>query len=136
MKVDLKGKVALVTGAGSGIGRAIAEVLAANDAHVVFTDIDIESARQAASKWPNAVALKLDVSDLDQVEKVVSKSLRLFGCLDILVNNAGVNTLDHRVTIDSFPPAEWHRILDIDLTGLYFVSHVASRPMIQQKSGR
>ncbi len=136
MKVGLTGKVALVTGAASGIGRAIAEAFCANGAHVLFTDIDIEAARLAAEPWPNAVAMKLDVSNLEQVEKVVSKTLRRFGRLDILVNNAGVNTLDHRVNIDRFPPAEWHRIINIDLTGLYFVSHIAARPMILQKSGR
>jgi 3-oxoacyl-[acyl-carrier protein] reductase len=136
VKVDLKGKVALVTGAARGIGLAIADSFAANGAYVVFTDIDIKTARLVAARWPNAIALKLDVTDVDEVEKVFSKVLRLCGHLDILVNNAGVNTLDHRVNIDTFPTAEWHRILNIDLNGLFFVSRIAARPMIQQKSGR
>jgi NAD(P)-dependent dehydrogenase (short-subunit alcohol dehydrogenase family) len=136
MKVELKGKVALVTGAAQGIGLAIADILAENEAHVIYTDINIEKVRAAAARWPNATAIQLDVADIDQVEKVVSKAVRLTGRLDILVNNAGVNTLDHRVNIDNFPPEEWHRILNIDLTGLFFVSRMASRPMIQQKSGR
>ena len=56
--------------------------------------------------------------------------------VDILVNNAGVNTLDHRVNIDQFPHSEWQRILDVDLTGVFNVSRLASRPMIKQKEGR
>jgi 3-oxoacyl-[acyl-carrier protein] reductase len=66
----------------------------------------------------------------------VGKTLELFGRLDILVNNAGVNTIDHRVNVDRFPPEEWERILRVDLTGLFLVSRMGARPMIQQKSGR
>lgn len=136
MKVNLKGKVALVTGAARGIGKAIAEALSLNDAKVVFGDVDFAAAKESAANIRNGVAMELDVSDESQVQAVVDNIVRELGHLDILINNAGVNTLAHRVNIDQFPTAEWRRILEVDLTGLFFVSRSAARPMLAQKSGR
>jgi len=136
MKINLEGKVALVTGAARGLGRAIAEALAANGARVVYADIDIETARQAAASSPGSLALPMDVTNNAQVEGVVAETVRTFGHLDILVNNAGVNTLHHRVNVDQFPLDEWDRIVRVDLTGLFYVSRAAAKPMLQQKSGR
>lgn len=136
MKVDLGGKVALVTGAGRGIGQAIADLLAANQAQVVYSDIDFDSARSAAARSPGATALHLDVSNPDHVRRSVDEILRGRGRLDILVNNAGINTLHHRVNIDQFPLEEWEKIVSVDMTGLFLMSQAAARPMIQQKAGR
>ncbi len=136
MKVDLEGKVALVTGAGRGLGQAIADVLAANGARVVYADINVETARSAAARFPGTLALRLDVTQNAEVEAGVAETVRSLGRLDILVNNAGVNTLQHRVTIDAFPLDEWDRILRVDLTGLFYVSRAAARPMLDQRSGR
>jgi 3-oxoacyl-[acyl-carrier protein] reductase len=136
MKVNLAGTVALVTGAARGIGQAIADLLAANGARVVYADIDLETARQSAAKSPGALARRMDVSSESKVESVVSEVLKECGRLDILVNNAGVNTLSHRVTIDQFPTEEWERILRVDLTGLFYVSRAGARAMLAQKSGR
>jgi len=141
MKVDLTGKVALVTGAARGIGKSIANTLAENGADVVFADIDFEQAEETALEAnrtysSNNKSLQMDVRDSDQVELSIEKILADFGHLDILVNNAGVNTLAHRVNVDQFPLEEWNRILDVDLTGLFIVSQFASRPMIEQKHGR
>lgn len=135
MTVDLSKHVALVTGAGRNIGRAIATTLAANGATVVFTDIRQEDADAAARGIPRAVGMALDVSDETAVERVVLEVATRFGRLDILVNNAGINTA-HRVTVDEFPRSEWDKILNIDLTGLYLMSRAASRIMKRQKSGR
>ncbi len=136
MKVDLSGKVALVTGAGRGIGQAIADVLAANDARVVYTDIDVDAARGSASRSPGCTAMAMDVTDEAQVNDVVAAVARECGQLDILVNNAGVNTLEHRVPIDAFPRDEWDRLLNVDLTGLYLVSKAVAGVMRSQGSGR
>jgi NAD(P)-dependent dehydrogenase (short-subunit alcohol dehydrogenase family) len=136
MKVNLEGKVALVTGAARGIGQAIADMLAANGARVVYADIDLATARQAAAQSPGALALRMDVTDEREVDSVIAKTLKECGRLDILVNNAGVNTLAHRVNIDEFPTEEWERILRVDLTGLFLVSRAGANPMLAQKSGR
>jgi NAD(P)-dependent dehydrogenase (short-subunit alcohol dehydrogenase family) len=136
MKVDLEGKVALVTGAARGIGQAIADTLAANGARVVYADIDLQVVEAAAARSPGALARRMDVTDEAEVEAVIGGIVRECGRLDILVNNAGVNTLAHRVTIDQFPTAEWERILRVDLTGLFFASRAAAKPMLAQQSGR
>ncbi len=136
MKVNLDGKLALVTGAARGIGQAIADAFAANGARVVYSDIDFDAAKQSAAKWPGSLVLRLDVTNNAEVEGVMAEILRRFGRLDILVNNAGVNTLAHRVNIDQFPAEEWERILRVDLTGLFLVSRAGAKPMLAQKWGR
>jgi NAD(P)-dependent dehydrogenase (short-subunit alcohol dehydrogenase family) len=100
MQVNLKNQVALVTGAAQGIGRSIAETLAANGARVVFSDVDVAQAEEAAAAHDGCVAWELDVTDEQRVLRVVADVVSEFGQLDIVVNNAGVNTLAHRVTID------------------------------------
>jgi NAD(P)-dependent dehydrogenase (short-subunit alcohol dehydrogenase family) len=136
MKCDLKGKVSLVTGAARGIGQAIADRLAANGSLVVYTDLDAANAEQAAQRSSLAKAFAMDVTSGEQIESVISRVVAEYGSLDVLVNNAGVNTLAHRVTIDSFPKDEWDRIVNVDLTGLYQVSRAGAKVMRNQKSGR
>ncbi len=136
MKVDLAGKIALVTGAARGIGLAIANTMAENGAHVVYADVDFSTTQEVAAKSKSGTALAMDVSNEVQVEAGVERILADHGRLDILVNNAGINTMKHRVTIDQFPLEEWRRILDVDLTGLFLVSRAASRAMVKQESGR
>src|SRR5689334_12933843 len=97
MFVDLQGKVALVTGAGRGIGRAIADVLTANQARVVYSDIDYDAARFAGLQKQGNLAMRLDVSNPEEMERGIADTLQALGRLDILVNNAGINTLQHRV---------------------------------------
>jgi 3-oxoacyl-[acyl-carrier protein] reductase len=132
MNVNLNGKVALVTGAARGIGKAIADCFAANGARVVYADIDLAAAEASARQPPNCQAMLMDVTSGEQVERVIDEVVRGFGGLDIVVNNAGVNTLDHRVPVDQFPRDEWDRILNVDLTGVYLVSRAASRVMVAQ----
>jgi NAD(P)-dependent dehydrogenase (short-subunit alcohol dehydrogenase family) len=136
MKVNLEGKVALVTGAARGIGQAIADTLAANGARVVYADIDVETARQSAAKHTGALALRMDVTNEREIDSALAETLKQCARLDILVNNAGVNTLAHRVNIDQFPTEEWERILRVDLTGLFYVSRAVAKPMLAQNSGR
>lgn len=136
MKVDLSGKVALVTGAARGIGKAIADSLAANGATVVYSDTDLKTAEESAATSPGARAVKMDVADQAQVDAVIAEIARDCGHLDVLVNNAGVNTFAHRVPIDRFPPEEWERLVRVDLTGLYLVSKAVAGVMRSQRSGR
>jgi NAD(P)-dependent dehydrogenase (short-subunit alcohol dehydrogenase family) len=136
MQVCLDGKVALVTGAAAGIGRAIADTLAANKATVVYTDIDLEGAQLAASRWPGSLALPMDVSEPDQVGRAVARILEGFEHVDILVNNAGVNTLEHRVNIEQFPLEEWDRIISVDLTGLFLLRGAGAIPVPRRRTHR
>ena len=136
MKVDIKDKIALVTGAGGHIGSAISEILAANGAKVIYADNNIDAAKEAASKTPNSVGVAMDVTDEQQVKQVIEKTAKDYGSLDILVNNAGVNLGSERCTIDQFKKEHWDWILGVDLTGLFLVSKYGSQQMIKQKSGR
>jgi len=133
MKCDLTGKISLVTGAARGIGKAIADRLAANGSVVYYTDRDADGARAAAGagRW-----LRLDVTNQDDIESACRRVRDEAGRLDVLVNNAGVNTLAHRVPIDRFPRAEWDRIVAVDLTGVYDVSRAFAGLMREQRSGR
>ena len=110
MRCDLTGRVAIVTGAAGEIGRSIARRLADSGAAVGVADIDIAGTERVAAGLPEGFALSLDVRDRDLVAGAVEATLARAGRLDILVNNAGVNTLAHRVNIDSFPREEWERI--------------------------
>lgn len=136
MQVNLSGKVALVTGAAHGIGKGIADALAANGARVIYTDVDLASAKQAAAAYPACKAVEMNVTDEQQVDAVIQSIVKEFGSLDIAVNNAGVNTVRNRVTVEQLPSDEWNRVLGVDLTGVYLVSHAAGRVMVAQKAGR
>src|SRR5437899_8409177 len=136
MRCDLSGKVSLVTGAARGIGRAIADLLAANGSRVVYTDVNEAGVREAASGVPGALGQALDVTRTEEIEAAIDGIVASCGRLDIVVNNAGINTMSNRVTIDEFPRDEWDRILAVDLTGLYDVSRFAARVMRTQGSGR
>ena len=117
---------------------AIADLLAANGARVVYSDVDVDAVVEAARRSPDAgaQAIALDVTDAARVREAVAEVVGSAGRLDILVNNAGVNTLKHRVTIDEFPREEWDRIINVDLNGVFNMSQAAARVMIAQRSGK
>jgi len=135
MKVNLNGKVALVTGAARGIGKAIADTLAANGARVAYTDISPE-VEQAAATSHGCAAMRMDVTDAANIAAGVEWVIREFGGLDILINNAGVNTMKHRVTLEQFPQEEWDWIVNTDLTGCYRVSKAAAPALFASGAGR
>lgn len=135
MKVDLDDRVAIVTGGAGAIGRAICRMLADNGARVVVADINIDGAHALASDLPDAMACRVDVSSETSTRDGVAAVMARYGQIDILVNNAGVNTEAHRVTIDSFPKAEWDRIVRIDLDGTYLMSKAALEPMVARGTG-
>ena len=135
MKIELSGKVALVTGAARGIGKAIADALSANSAEVIYTDVDVDTVEESAAKTESR-AIEMDVTDENQVKRVIEQVAGDSGSLDILVNNAGVNTIEHRVPIDQFPREEWDRIINVDLNGLFLVSKAGATVMRKQGSGR
>jgi len=137
MNANLEGQVALVTGAGRGIGEAIADKLAANGAQVVYADVNFDTAWQSASKSPRGMPMQMDVTNAKEIEAGIARIEKECGRLDILVNNAGVNSaMADRFNVDQFSPDEWDRILKVDLTGVFLVSRFAARVMIRQKYGR
>ena len=136
MRADLSGQVVFVTGGAGGIGRATSHLLAANGASVVVADINEDGARAVAAELPGAIAVGMDVRNPEDAERTVQAAVTKFGKIDVLVNNAGVNTFKDRVEIDRFPKEEWHRIVGIDLDGLYVVSQAALEPMVAQGHGR
>lgn len=132
------GKVAIVTGAGSGIGRAIAGALAAAGAAVAIADINPAAGEQAAAELAaggaRAVAIPTDVSDEAQVEQMVAATVAQLGQVDILVNNAGV--VAHRLLID-MEREVWDRQLAVQLTGPFLASrHVARHLIARRAPGR
>jgi NAD(P)-dependent dehydrogenase (short-subunit alcohol dehydrogenase family) len=136
MKADLAGKVCLVTGSARGIGLAIADRFSANGATVIFSDVDTGELNQTVASREGATGLKLDVTNIQEVESVFRQITDQFGRLDVLVNNAGVNTMKYRVTVDEFPRHEWDRIVAVDLDGVFQMSHEAAKLMRRQGGGR
>jgi 3-oxoacyl-[acyl-carrier protein] reductase len=129
----LDGKTALVTGAGSGIGKCIAETYAREGARVALADIDGEAAKSAArSIGNNAIALRVDVSKKADIDGVVGETVAAFGALDILVNNAGAtHNTKPMLEIDE---AEYDRIFAINVKGI-FLACQAVVPVFRQRGG-
>jgi NAD(P)-dependent dehydrogenase (short-subunit alcohol dehydrogenase family) len=136
MRTDLTGQVVFITGGAGGIGSATARRLAREGASIVIADVDQAGAERVAAELPIALAVNMDVRRATDVDRAVEVTLAHFGRIDVLVNNAGVNTFRDRVTIDAFSEDEWHRVISIDLDGLYVVSRAVLQPMVKQGSGR
>ena len=130
----LDDKVAIVTGAGQGIGRAIAAKLAAEGATVVATDLNETTAKETASALTNgSIGLQIDVTDRDSVDATVAQVKEQFGRIDVLVNNAGWDKAEPFV--DSEVPT-WDRIIAINLYGQLHTCHAVLPIMIEQGGGR
>ena len=133
-----KDRLALVTGAGSGLGRAIAAALAARGAVVGAIDIDEASARDTArlitKRGERASAYRADMSKSADVDAAVSAAVREHGALEIMVNNAGV--LDGYCSVDEMDESLWRRVIDIDLTGTFLGSKHALTEMLPRGRGR
>jgi NAD(P)-dependent dehydrogenase (short-subunit alcohol dehydrogenase family) len=123
----LEGKVAMITGASQGLGRALALAFAREGAQVVINARSEESicpvAEEAGSLGAEVLALAADVSRSADVERLVGAAMERFGHVDVLVNNAGV--LGPRVPIEEYPEDEWRRVIDANLTGPFLVTKAA-----------
>jgi meso-butanediol dehydrogenase/(S,S)-butanediol dehydrogenase/diacetyl reductase len=135
--VNLIDKVALVTGAGQGIGRAIALRLAREGADVAINDVAptnlSQVARQVESLGRRSLELVSDVSNAEQVTDMFERLLKHFGRLDVLVNNAGIGTVQ---PILEFTEADWDREFDINVKGVFLCSTAAARHMIDHGGGK
>jgi NAD(P)-dependent dehydrogenase (short-subunit alcohol dehydrogenase family) len=134
----LTDRVAVVTGAGSGLGRAIALALAARGARVAAVDLDEPSARETAAAIDaaggRALAVEADTSRSADVDRAVSAAVAGLGPLDIMVNNAGV--LDGYLDAHEMEEALWRRVIDIDLTGVFLGARRALQEMLPRGRGR
>ena len=136
MQVDLAGRTALVTGAAQGIGRAIADTLAASGARVAYTDRN-EAGLADVARGNGHITLALDVTDRDAIPRAVDAVASAFGRIDILVNNAGIGVrADDRRTVDEFPIAAWDEMLAVDLTGVFLASRAVAARMKREGGGR
>ena len=130
---SLAGKVAVVTGAGSGIGAAIAGAFAAKGAWLALLDVNGDAAKARAATLPEATAWACDVADADSVEAVVAAVETEMGGIDILVNCAGIVDL---APAEEISLAAWRRTLDINLTGSFLMAQAVGRRMIARQYGR
>lgn len=133
----LDGRVVLVTGGGSGLGRAMASAVAEVGASVAVVDRDGARAatvtRELTAAGIRALAVTADVSRAEETERAVSATVAAFGRLDVLFNNAGITSVAARA--HEFAEAEWRRVLDTNLTGVFLMARAALQIMLAQERG-
>jgi NAD(P)-dependent dehydrogenase (short-subunit alcohol dehydrogenase family) len=133
----LEGEVAIVTGAGRGIGGEIARRFAAEGAHVVVADLDVVAAADTAEciikAGGQATAFRVDIAEPAEVQRLIDETLQRFGRLDILVNNAGIGLNQPFLTTTL---EEWELQLKVNLTGTFLCGQAAARAMLNQVGGR
>ncbi len=128
--MDLKGKVAIITGSSSGIGKAMAEKISEKGAKVVVSDINVEKGEKVAEKI-GGTFIKCDVSSKKEVDKLVEETVEKYGKLDIIVNNAGVGSMS---SIEDMEKDEWEMIRSIDLDGVVY-GCMAAAPHLKETEG-
>ena len=137
MKVDgIAGKVVIVTGAGSGMGRAMVEEFTGADAKVAALDINLEAAKETVAQLDRpdaALAIQGDVADPSSVESAVGAVLEWGGRVDVLCNNAGI--MDDFLPAHETPPELWNRVLAVNTTGPYLMSRAVIPDMLSRSSG-
>jgi NAD(P)-dependent dehydrogenase (short-subunit alcohol dehydrogenase family) len=136
MYPDLKGKIAIITGARRGMGRSHALTLARAGAKVVVADISLEDCQKVVDEIKKAkgeaLAIKCDVTKKAEVDEMVRKAVEKFGKIDILVNNAGICQFKPFLELTE---EEWDRTLDINLKGYFLCAQAAAKEMVKKKSG-
>jgi NAD(P)-dependent dehydrogenase (short-subunit alcohol dehydrogenase family) len=135
----LKGKVAIVTGAGSGIGKALARRLAADGAAVVIADLanyDIAAAQIAKATGARTLGLQVDVSSENDVARMAAETVKAFGRIDILVNNAAVFSTIKLKPFEEIAVAEWRKVMDVNILGVALCCRACVPQMRKAGGGR
>jgi NAD(P)-dependent dehydrogenase (short-subunit alcohol dehydrogenase family) len=136
MAFDLDGAVAVLTGAGSGIGRATAMSLAARGVRIAASDLDSDRAEETSAlitaTGGEAIGVKVDVTEQEDLEELRNKCLEWFGCVDIVVNNVGVVAMG---APESLPLEAWTRVLDLNVLSVARSNHVFLPQLIEQERG-
>jgi len=132
----LQDKVAVITGAASGIGKEIATLFASEGAKVAIADLDLKAAENTARELDpsgkRAISVAMDVADEAQVDAGIAKVIATFGALDVLISNAGIQIV---APIVDFEYAQWKKLLAIHLDGAFLTTRAAMRQMVKQKGG-
>lgn len=129
---ELAGKRAIVTGAATGIGRAIAAAIARQGVRVALCDINLEAAKRAAAEIPEAVAVAIDVTQRASVEAAFSDVRKQLGGTEILIANAGVSTMQHAVDLTD---EEWDFNFSVNARGIFLANQIAARQFVAQGFG-
>jgi 3-hydroxybutyrate dehydrogenase len=133
VKIDLEGRSAVVTGAASGIGRAVAEELTAHGACVLLADLNVELGQQVAESLPRAVFQRADIASRDDCKALIDRAVGEWGGVDILVNNAG---LQHVAPVEDFPEDRWEVLIRVMLIGSFLLTKYALPHMYARGWGR
>lgn len=136
--MNLKNKVVVVTGAGSGIGKATAQLFGKHQAKVVVSDINLDSAQAVVDGIllddGIASAHGTDVTKFEEVETLVASTIEKYGQLDIMVNNAGIGG-KHQAKTANHTHEDWHNVIAVNQTGVFYCMQLALRQMMKQNSG-
>lgn len=134
---ELEAKIAVVTGGARGIGKAISQTLAKEGAHVILCDLDYKTAQRTANDIQNqgfaASAVKMDVSQGEEVKRVFEDILSKFARVGILINNAGISSL---TPFEDISEEEWDKVISVNLKGTFLCSQAVMRAMISQRGGK
>ena len=134
--INLKNKNALITGAGKGIGKAVAIALAKEGVNIVLiarTQADIDEVAQEINTYDvKTLALTADVADINSVNLAIEKAIASFQTIDILINNAGIAAFGKFLELE---PSEWERIIQVNLMGVYYVTRAILPNMIERQTG-
>src|SRR5256884_4570796 len=133
----LQGRLTAITGGAQGIGRATGLAFAAEGALVALGDVELDAAqavaREIGERGGKAIAVRVDVGDAGQVQTFVERVVAEFGRLDVMFANAGIA---HSAPFLEHPEAQWHRVLRVNLTGVFLCCQAAARQMVKQGGGR
>lgn len=124
--MKLENKVAIVTGASSGLGLAIANKFLEEGAKVVFSDINEDKGNEIVSQKNNSVFIKCNITDSEQVDNLIKKTVETFGRVDVMVNNAGIAAM---APIVSMSNEDWQKVIDVNLTGVFYGVRAAGKYM-------